>query len=249
MSFRKLIFAIVLNFFRLIGLLFLLAAFAQFQDNFIGYGFVSVVISFSILFITFWLIPRRGNRQQGRFDSVKYIRDCLINHPPFPGTVDTLTYIEDLRWQHIENSKTAEQISEAVGEIWGRCLVKVLIANSILGSVAIRGNRSEIRAVAREREKLVLQQENITGHTKLYFSVLLDTKIVANSAAKYSDFIISATDFGNTLWFESHVKDEIKQIRREAMHQFTNDLLIRQLDEGILSMTGERIFRNDTREE
>jgi len=179
-----------------------------------------------------------------KFDSVKYISDCLLNHPPFPGTVDTLTYIEDLRWQHIENSKTDKQIYEAVGEIWGRCLVKVLIANLILGLVETRGNRSEIRAVAREREKLILQQENITGHTKLYFSVLLDTKIVAHSAAKYSEFLISATDFGNTLWFESHVKDEIKQIRRVAMQQFPSDRLIWQLDEGILSMTGEKIFRN-----
>ena len=180
---------------------------------------------------------------QKKFDSVKYITDCLIKHPPFPGTVDTLTYIEELRLQHIRNSKTAAQISEAVGEIWGRCLVKVLIANLILGSAAIRGNKSEIRAVAREREKLVLQQENITGHTKLYFSVLLDSKIVASSAAKYSDFLISATDFGNTLWFESHVKDEIKQIRRLAMQQFPSDRLIWQLDEGILSMTGEKILR------
>ena len=180
---------------------------------------------------------------QKEYDSVKYISDCLINHPPFPGTVDTLTYIEELRWQHIQNSKMAAQISEAVGEIWGRCLVKVLIADLILGSAAIRGNRSEIRAVAREREKLVLQQENIIGHTKLYFSALLDTKIVASSAAKYSDFIISATDFGNSLWFESHVKDEIKQIRRVAMQQFPSDRLIWQLDEGILSMTGEKILR------
>jgi hypothetical protein len=179
-----------------------------------------------------------------KFDSVKYIKDCLLNHPPFPGTVDTLTYIEDLRWQHIENSKTAEQISEAVGEIWGRCLVKVLIANSILAAASMRGNKSEIRAVSSERERLVLQQENIIGHTKLYFSVLLNAKIVASGAAKYSDFLISATDFGNTLWFESHVSEEVKQVRRITMGQFRSDLLIEQLDEGILSMTGEKIFRN-----
>jgi hypothetical protein len=180
---------------------------------------------------------------QKKFDSARYLRDCLINHPPFPGTVDTLTYIEELRWQHIQNSKTAAQISETVGEIWGRCLVKIIIANSILATASIKGNRSEIRAVAREREKLVLQQENITGHTKLYFSVLLDSKIVASGAAKYSEFLTSATDFGNTLWFESHAKDEIKQIRRVAMQQFPIDLLIEQLDEGILSMTGEIVFR------
>jgi hypothetical protein len=180
---------------------------------------------------------------QKKFDSVKYLRNCLINHPPFPGTVDTLTYIEELRLQHIQNSKTAAQISEAVGEIWGRCLVKIIIANSILATAAIRGNRSEIRAVTREREKLVLQQENVTGHTKLYFSVLLDSKIVARGAAKYSEFLTSTTDFGNTLWFESHANDEIKQIRRMAMQQFPVELLIEQLDEGILSMTGEIVFR------
>ena len=177
------------------------------------------------------------------FDSVKYISDCLSNHPPFPGTVDTLPYIEELRWQHIQNSKTATQISEAVGEIWGRCFVKILIANAILAAVTMSGNRNETKAVAKEREKLMLQQENIIGHTKLYFSVLLDTKIVASGAAKYSDFLISATEIGNTLWFESHVKDEIKQIRRLAMQQFPSDLLIGQLDEGILSMTGEIVLR------
>ena len=177
------------------------------------------------------------------FDSVKYISDCLINHPPFPGTVDTLAYIEELRWQHIQNSKTAGQISEAVGEIWGRCLVKIIIANSILATTALKGNRSEIRAVSKEREKLVLQQENITGHTKMYFSVLLDSKILASGAAKYSDFLTSATDFGNKLWFESHANNEIKHVRRMAMQQFPIDLLIGQLDEGILNMTGERVLR------
>ena len=184
-----------------------------------------------------------------KFDSVKYVRDCLINHPPFPGTVDTLTYIEGLRNQHIQNSKTAEQISEAVGEIWGRCLVKVLIANSILATVTIKGDRYETNAVSKEREKLMLQQENIIGHTKLYFSVLLNSKIVASGAAKYSDFLISTTDFGNTLWFESHVGDEIKQIRSVAMRQFPSNLLIGQLDDGILSLTGEKIFRQTEKEE
>ena len=179
-----------------------------------------------------------------KFDSVEYVRDCLINHPPFPGTVDTLTYIEELRKQHIQDSKSTEQISEAVGEIWGRCLVKILIANSILAAVTISGDRNETKAVSKEREKLMLQQENIIGHTKLYFSVLLNAKIVASGAAKYSDFLISATDSGNTLWFESHVSDEIKQIRRMAMRQSPSNLLIEQLDDGILSLTGEKIFRH-----
>lgn len=173
------------------------------------------------------------------FDSAKYVRDCLINHPEFPGTVDDLTYIEELRRQHFVNSKTSEEISELVGEIWGRCLVKILIANSILAMVTTRGDTNEMRAVSKEREKLVLQQENITGHTKLYFSFLLDTKFVTKGASKYSDFLISATDSGKTLWWESHVNDEIKQIRSMALRQFPNDLLIKQLDEGILSMTGE----------
>ena len=173
------------------------------------------------------------------FDSVKYVRDCLINHPEFPGTVDVFTYIEELRRQHFINSKTAEQISEAVGEIWGRCLVKILIANSILAMVTIRGDRNEIRAVSKEREKLFRKQENITGHTKLYFSFLLDTKFVTKGASKYSDFLISATDSEITLWFESHVNDEIRQIRSISLCQFSNDFLIKQLDEGILSMTGE----------
>ena len=179
-----------------------------------------------------------------KFDSVEYVRDCLINHPPFPGTVDTLTYIEELRWQYIENSKTAEQISEAVGEIWGRCLIKILIANSILAAVTMSGNRNETSAVSKEREKLMLQQENIIGHTKLYFSVRLDTKIVASGAAKYTDFLISATDFENTLWFEGHASEEVKQVRRMAMRNFSRNLLIGQLDEGILSLTGEKIFRH-----
>jgi hypothetical protein len=184
-----------------------------------------------------------------KFDSVKYVRDCLINHPPFPGTVDTLTYIEELRNQHIQNSKTAEQISEAVGEIWGRCLAKVLIANSILAAATIKGDRYETNAVSKEREKLMLQQENIIGHTKLYFSVLLNSKIVASGAAKYSDFLISTTDFGNTLWFESHVSSEIRQIRYTAMRQFPSSLLIEQLDDGILSLTGEKVFRDSEKEE
>jgi hypothetical protein len=183
-----------------------------------------------------------------KFDSVKYVTDCLINHPTHPGTVDTLTYIKELNRAHIQNSKTDEQISEAVGEIWGRCLVKILIANSILATVAKRGDRNETKAVSKERERLMLQQENIIGQTKLGFSFLLDRKIIARGAAKYSAFLISATDFANTLWFESHVSEEVKQVRRMAMRDFSRELLVRQLDDGILSLTGESIFR-DTEEE
>jgi hypothetical protein len=151
-------------------------------------------------------------------NSVKYISDCLINHPPFSLGVDTLIYIEELRLQHIQNSKTPEEISEAVGEIWGRCLVKVLIANSILATVTIRGDRYETSAITKVREKLMLQQENIIGQSKLLLAILLDMKIVAKGAAKYSDFLASATDFGNILWFEAHVKEEVKQVRRLAMN-------------------------------
>ena len=48
-----------LYFFRIVGLIFGFTAFAQFQDNFIVYGFVSIGISTSILFLTFWYIPRK----------------------------------------------------------------------------------------------------------------------------------------------------------------------------------------------
>jgi hypothetical protein len=184
-----------------------------------------------------------------KFDSVEYVRDCLINHPPFPGTVDTMTYIEELRKQHIQNSKTAEQISESVGEIWGRCFVKILIANSILAAVTINSDRNETNAVSKERERLMLQQENIIGHTKFYFSVLLDTKIMASGAAKYSDFLISATDFESTLWFEGHASEEVKQVRRMAMRDLSRDVLIAQLDDGIFRLTGEKIFRHTEKEE
>ena len=53
MDTRKVVGAVIRNLFRLSGLFLLFVAVLQFQDNFIGYGLVSVGLSFVILFFSF----------------------------------------------------------------------------------------------------------------------------------------------------------------------------------------------------
>jgi len=50
---RKVAKGIPLNFFRTVGLFFVLIAILQFQDNFVGYAFVSLGIAALIFYFTF----------------------------------------------------------------------------------------------------------------------------------------------------------------------------------------------------
>jgi len=53
MDTRRIARALCLNFFRFIGFFFVLMAFMQFQDHFVGYAFVSLGIAAVIYYFTF----------------------------------------------------------------------------------------------------------------------------------------------------------------------------------------------------
>ena len=189
--------------------------------------------------------------------SVFYIDSCLINPPAFPGTVDTNLYLEQLHFEALGGVKSLEEISEIVGEIWGIICVKVVIATSIVGVCSDTASNYEKKSLEKVLDKLLKKQKETISLTRsirfledntIKFQVQnnelpqlkLDMKIVSDSAAKSSKFLLDARNPDIVLEYELNVGQHIRSVRVNALNAFAPRRLQELLYDGIEEFTGLR---------
>jgi len=189
--------------------------------------------------------------------SVIYIDSCLINPPAFPGTVNTNLYLEKLHFEALGGDKSLEEISEIVGEIWGIICVKVVIATSIIGVCSDTASNYEKKSLEKVLDKLLKKQKEtisltrsigfledntikVQGQNIELPQLKLDMKIVSDSAAKSSKFLLSARDPDIVLEYELNVGQHIRAVRVNAVNAFAPSRLQELLYDGIEELTGLR---------
>ena len=174
--------------------------------------------------------------------SVIYIDSCLINPPAFPGTVNTNLYLEKLHFEALGGDKSLEEISEIVGEIWGIICVKVVIATSIIGACSDTASNYEKKSLEKVLDKLLKKQKETISLTRSIElpQLKLDMKIVSDSAAKSSKFLLSARDPDIVLEYELNVGQHIRAVRVNAVNAFAPSRLQELLYDGIEELTGLR---------
>ena len=189
--------------------------------------------------------------------SVIYIDSCLINPPAFPGTVNTNLYLEKLHFEALGGDKSLEEISEIVGEIWGIICVKVVIATSIIGVCSDTASNHEKKSLEKVLDKLLKKQKEtisltrsigfledntikVQGQNIELPQLKLDMKIVSDSAAKSSKFLLSARDPDIVLEYELNVGQHIRAVRVNAVNAFAPSRLQELLYDGIEELTGLR---------
>jgi hypothetical protein len=189
--------------------------------------------------------------------SVIYIDSCLINPPAFPGTVNTNLYLEKLHFEALGGDKSSEEISEIVGEIWGIICVKVVIATSIIGVCSDTASNHEKKSLEKVLDKLLKKQKEtisltrsigfledntikVQGQNIELPQLKLDMKIVSDSAAKSSKFLLSARDPNTVLEYELNVGQHIRSVRIDAVNAFAPSRLQELLYDGIEELTGLR---------
>jgi hypothetical protein len=189
--------------------------------------------------------------------SVIYIDSCLINPPTFPGTINTNLYLEQLHFEALGGDKSLEEISEIVGEIWGIICVKVVIATSIIGVYSDTASNHEKKSLEKVLDKLLKKQKQtisltrsigfledntikVQGQNIELPQLKLDMKIVSDSAAKSSKFLLSARDPDVVLEYELNVGQHIRAVRVNAVNAFAPRRLQELLYDGIEEFTGLR---------
>lgn len=189
--------------------------------------------------------------------SVIYINSCLTNPPVFPGTINTNVYLEQLHFEVLGGEKSAEEISQIVGEIWGVICVKVVIATSIIGVRADNASNHEKKSLEKALEKLLKKQKElitlirsigflenntirIQGQDIELFRLKLDMNIVSESAAKSAQFLLSARDPDIVLEYELNVGKDIRSVRIDSVNSFAPSRLQEYLYDGIEELTGLR---------
>ena len=189
--------------------------------------------------------------------SVIYIESCLINPPAFAGTIHTNLYLEQLHFEVLGGDKSLEEISEIVGEIWGIICVKVVIATSIIGVCSDTASNHEKKSLEKVLEKLLKKQKEtisltrsigfladnairVQGQNIELPQLKLDMKIVSDSAAKSSKFLLSARDPDNVLEYELNVGQHIRSVRINAVNAFAPSRLQELLYDGVEELTGLR---------
>jgi hypothetical protein len=189
--------------------------------------------------------------------SVIYIDSCLINPPAFPGTLNTNLYLEKLHFEALGGDKSLEEISEIVGEIWGIICVKVVIATSIIGACSDTASNYEKKSLEKVLDKLLKKQKEtisltrsigfledntikVQGQNIELPQLKLDMKIVSDSAAKSSKFLLSARDPDIVLEYELNVDQHIRAVRVNAVNAFAPSRLQELLYDGIEELTGLR---------
>ena len=189
--------------------------------------------------------------------SVIYIESCLINPPAFAGTFHTNLYLEQLHFEVLGGDKSLEEISEIVGEIWGIICVKVVIATSIIGVCSDTASNHEKKSLEKVLDKLLKKQKEtisltrsigfledntikVQGQNIELPQLKLDMKIVSDSAAKSSKFLLSARDPDIVLEYELNVGQHIRAVRVNAVNAFAPSRLQELLYDGIEELTGLR---------
>jgi hypothetical protein len=189
--------------------------------------------------------------------SVIYFDSCLINPPVFPGAIDTIDYLEQLHFKALGGDKSAEEISEIVGEIWGRICTQTVIAISIIGFLSESASIYEKRSLEKSFEKLIKKQKKlivltrsvgilenktikIQGQDIELPQLKLDMKIVSEFAAKSSQFLLSARDPDVILEYERTVGENIRSVRINSINNFAPSRLRDNLYDGIEELTGFR---------
>ena len=189
--------------------------------------------------------------------SALYIDLCLTNPPAFPGTFDTTRYIDNLHYETLGGTLTLEEISERVGEIWGSVCSKVVIATCIVSYNSKIANNFEKKSLKKSFDKFLQKQNNIINLTrhigKAQNNVLeiegreielpdikLDTKILTDSAAKSSQFLLSARNPDVVLEYERTVGEKFRALRVSALNEFSPVSVREKLHDGIEELTGLR---------
>lgn len=189
--------------------------------------------------------------------SALYIDMCLTNPPTFPGSVETIRYLDNLHYETLGGTKSVEEVSEIIGEIWGTVWTKVVIANCITSySFKFAGN-FEKKSLKKSFDKFLQKQNdiiNLTHHIgKIPNNVLkiegreielpdikLDTKILTDSAAKSSQFLLSARSSDVVLEYERAVGEKFCALRVAALNEFSPVSVREKLYDGIEELTGLR---------
>jgi hypothetical protein len=189
--------------------------------------------------------------------SVIYIDSCLINPPAFPGTLNTNLYLEQLHFEALGGDKSAEEISEIVGGIWGTICVQVVIATSICAFYSESASNHEKKSLEKVLEKLTNKQKQVITLTRsIGFlenntirvqgqdielpQLKLDMKIVSAFAAQSSQFLLNARDPKTVLEYELNVGQHIRSVRINAVNAFAPSKLQELLYDGIEELTGHR---------
>jgi len=189
--------------------------------------------------------------------SALYIDMCLTNPPTFPGTIDIFRYLDDLHYDTLGGTKSVEEVSEIIGEIWGSVCTKVVLANLITSYSFKIASNFEKKSLKKSFDKFLQKQNNIINLTrhigKIQNNVLeiegreielpdikLDTKILTDSAAKSSQFLLSARSPDVVLEYERNVGENFRALRVAALNEFSPVSVREKLYDGIEELTGLR---------
>jgi hypothetical protein len=165
--------------------------------------------------------------------------------------------LEKLHFEALGGDKSLEEISEIVGEIWGVICVKVVIATSIIGVCSDTASNHEKKSLEKVLEKLLKKQKDlitltrsigflennairVQGQNFKLPQLKLDMKIVSDSAAKSSQFLLNARDPNTVLEYELNVGQHIRSVRIDAVNAFAPSRLQELLYDGIEELTGLR---------
>jgi hypothetical protein len=171
--------------------------------------------------------------------SVLYIENCLINPPPFLGTLSELDYLREVHFEAIGGLKNQTEVSEIVGDLWGGICSKITIAIMIVSVRSLECSKSEKRSLDKSLDYLTERQRSVLLNAKAiarpYFEV--DEELVIGRAENSLSFLMSGRQPNVVLQYEMQVTNQIRQVREDAMSKVPSSLILKTFMEGISSFT------------
>ena len=187
--------------------------------------------------------------------SVLYFQECLINPPTYPGTLNTIQYLDKLHFDTIGGLYSVEEISERIGDIYAGVCIKNVIASCIIESSESSGNKSETKALYKLLNVLTKKQRTYISLTRQIGSmgnnsikvnnskisipdIKLDMEVVADSAAKGLKILIDARQPDIIMEGEMNVAEDFWKFRYKIMNNNAPSALKFCLYDGIHELTG-----------
>lgn len=174
--------------------------------------------------------------------SVLYFEKCLINPPVFPGAMDQTSYLDELHFLSLSGTKSAQQMSERVGEVLGSLAIKSIIAAAIVAVRQQYGNKREVRKLNSVYETLLEKMGYYSGLARTVtqhpYGDKLHMESVAIGMSKGLKFLTFSAQPDVVLEYELEVGPHLVAFRYEIMKNFPPSYLRDKLWEGIKEMTG-----------
>ena len=184
-----------------------------------------------------------------------YFQECLINPPTYPGTLNTIQYLDQLHFDTIGGRYSVQEISERIGDIVAGICIKNVIASSIIESSESSGSKSETKALYKLLNVLTKKQVSYislarqigtTGHNSVRVNnsnisipdIKINMEIVSDSAAKGLKFLLDAREPDVILESEMDVNDDFRKFRYKILNNNAPSVLKFSLYDGIKELTG-----------